>query len=97
MFTGYSVYAWAEDGPEPKEEYVTRIMNPIEMAEWFSHDEWPMQFLDERWISKEETKFDKQPGFRWTRIAYDSLKNLLIPQACQAAHLKPQRWFYMVG
>ncbi len=63
-------------------------MNPIEMAEWFSHDEWPMQFLDERWISKEESKFDKQPGFRWTRIAYDSLKKYVDSTGLSSSTLK---------
>ncbi len=63
-------------------------MNPMEMAEWFSHDEWPMQFLDERWISKEETKFEKQPGFRWTRIVYDSLKKFVDSTGLSSSTIK---------
>ncbi len=60
-----------------EERYVVREIEPLEMAEWFSHDEWPTQFLDNRWWDQEHSLLEVQPGFRWLTPSFDSLSRLL--------------------
>lgn len=58
-------------------EYITREIEPLEMAEWFVHDRWPTQFLDGKWWIDDSRKLEFQPGFQWLVPAYDSLQALL--------------------
>jgi len=58
-------------------QYITREIEPLEMAEWFIHDRWPTQFLDQRWWVDDRRQLQFQPGFQWLVPAYDSLQALL--------------------
>jgi len=58
-------------------KYITREIEPLEMAEWFLHDRWPTQFLDQNWWVDDTRGLEFQPGFQWLVPAYDSLHALL--------------------
>lgn len=61
----------------PEAEYIIREVEPLEMAEWFLHDNWPTQFLDQKWWVDDSRRLEFQPGFQWLVPAYDSLQILL--------------------
>jgi DNA-binding CsgD family transcriptional regulator len=56
-------------------EVLVREIEPLDMAEWFYHDEWPTQFLNNRWWLGDGRKIGLQPGFGWISLAHDSLLN----------------------
>lgn len=58
-------------------QYITREIEPLEMAEWFAHDHWPTQFLDQHWWIDDNRRVEFQPGFQWLVPAFDSLQSLL--------------------
>ncbi len=67
----------AQTAASADEEYTIREIEPLEMAEWFVHDRWPTQFLDQKWWIDDSRKLEFQPGFQWLVPAYDSLQTLL--------------------
>lgn len=73
----FGSYSWAQSPAVPQAEYITREIEPLEMAEWFVHDRWPTQFLNEKWWVDDNRKLEFQPGFQWLVPAYDSLQGLL--------------------
>lgn len=58
-------------------QYIIREIEPLEMAEWFIHDHWPTQFLNQDWWVDDSRRLEFQPGFLWLVPAYDSLHALL--------------------
>lgn len=75
FYSGTSVYG--QKAALDQDKYIIREIEPLEMAEWFVHDNWPTQFLDQQWWVNDDRQVQFQPGFQWLVPAYDSLQLVL--------------------